>query len=504
MQKRMIAILLAACTIITCLVGCSSDNNENIQQPVTESTTIKQTDNSNFKLSYTQADSLDPFKATTQNNQVLASLVFESLFDIDENYEITPNIATGYAFTDSKTLRVDINPQLKFSDGSKISTEDVAYSIRAALKSEAYGSTLGCISSVEENGGSVIIRLNYENPYAVNLLTFPISSVNDDEDGFPIGSGRYKYQATDEGKTVLTANKENDFNPYITTIPLLNIASSDSIDNAVNIGNISYAFRDLSEDTSKRFACAKKAIDINNLIYIGINGKSGITSNAQIRHAISLAVDRSIIAESAYSGYATAAESMFNPNFKSIENVKLFSGESDLATAKQTVTQSGYSNDYLKLTILVNYNDNRLAAASLIKSQLEAAGFSVTIDQQNFGSYTDRIEHENFDLYIGEVKLGNDMSLYPFFDENGGTRYGIDNENNECDDFYRSFLSGDEELGKFILSFNEEMPFIPLVYKKGMICYSKALHGDMQGYYGNFFSNIDDWNFSIDAADNTD
>lgn len=501
MQKRIIAIILVICAVISCLSGCSSDNSDT-PQTVTETTSVKQTDNSNFKLSYTQADSLDPFKAETQNNQVLASLVFESLFDIDESYEISNNIASGYSFTDSRTLKIDINTQLKFSDGKNITAADAAYSVRAAIKSDAYGSALDCISSAEENGNSVIIRLKYENPYVLNLLTFPISSMNDDENGFPIGSGRYKYESTENGKTILVANKETGFDPYITTITLVNIASSDSIDNAVNIGNISYAFRDLSEDTSKRFSCAKKAVDINNMIYIGINGSSGITSNSQIRRAISLAVDRSIIAESAYSGYASAAESMFNPNFKSIENIKLFSAQSDTATAKQTVAQSGYSGDNLKLSILVNFNDNRMAAANLIKTQLETAGFTVTVDKQNFSNYTDRIENGNFDIYIGEVKLGNDMSLYPFFDEDGGTSYGIDNENNECDDLYKSFLSGEEELGKFILSFNEEMPFIPLVYKKGMICYSKALNGDMQGYYGNFFSNIEDWNFGIDGVNN--
>lgn len=501
MQKRIIAIILVICAVISCLSGCSSDNSDT-PQTVTETTSAKQTDNSNFKLSYTQADSLDPFKAETQNNQVLASLVFESLFDIDESYEISNNIASGYSFTDSRTLKIDINTQLKFSDGKNITAADAAYSVRAAIKSDAYGSALDCISSAEENGNSVIIRLKYENPYVLNLLTFPISSMNDDEKGFPIGSGRYKYESTENGKTILVANKETSFDPYITTITLVNIASSDSIDNAVNIGNISYTFRDLSEDTSKRFSCAKKAVDINNMIYIGINGSSGITSNSQIRRAISLAVDRSIIAESAYSGYASAAESMFNPNFKSIENIKLFSAQSDTATAKQTVAQSGYSGDNLKLSILVNFNDNRMAAANLIKTQLETAGFTVTVDKQNFSNYTDRIENGNFDIYIGEVKLGNDMSLYPFFDEDGGTSYGIDNENNECDDLYKSFLSGEEELGKFILSFNEEMPFIPLVYKKGMICYSKALNGDMQGYYGNFFSNIEDWNFGIDGGNN--
>ncbi len=496
MKKRIIALLSAVLILTSCFAGCTSGKNDDATENTAPVQTTKQRDDSSFKLSYTQADSLDPFKAKTQNNQVLASLVFESLFDLDEGYEPSPNIASGYEFTDSKTIKVEIKPDLKFSNGSAITSEDILYSTRAAIKSDAYGSSLGCISYAEASGDAIVFHLKYANPYAVNLLTYPISSTKDDDNGFPVGSGRYKYDIQND-KTVLTANLSSDFDPYITTIHLVNIAAADSIDNAVNIGNISYAFRDMSTDTSKRLSCAKKAVTMNNLVYIGINTYSGITSNAYIRRAVSLAVDRSTLVDSAYSGYASAASSTFNPAFKGIENVKLFAEEADIATAKQAITQSGYDSGKLKLSILVNNNENKLAAANLIKSQLELAGFTVTIDRQNYKNYTTKISRSEFDLYIGEVKLGDDMSLYPFFDaKNGGTRYGIDEKKLTCDDLYQKYLEGEEELGKFIIAFNEEMPFVPLLYKKGMICYSKALQGDMQGYYGNFFSNIDSWYFS--------
>ena len=496
MKKRIFALLLAISLIATCLVGCKSNSADSDIQSAAEQTTAKKTDDTNFKLSYTQADSLDPFKAVSQNNQVLASLVFESLFDIDDGYEVSNNIASGYSFTDSKTLKVDINANLIFSDASTIDTEDVAFSIRAAMKSEAYGSALSSIKSVEESGNSVYIYLNYENPYVVNLLTFPICSINDDENGFPIGNGRYKY-STKNGDTVLVANEHrSDFKPYFTTITLINIAAEDSIDNAVNIGNISFAFRDMSYDTSKRFSCNTKPVSMNNLIYLGVNSYSGITADPQIRKAISVAVDRSVIAESAYSGYATPAASTFNPNFKSVENIKLFSDTADSTTARQTILQSGYNDKDLNISILVNYNENRRAAANLIKTQLEAAGFHVTIDLENYGTYMDKIRYSNFDIYIGEIKLGNDMNLYPFLSDAGGAKYGINKDRIECDELYTSYLSGEEELGKFIISFNDEMPYIPLVYKKGMICYSKVLNGDIQSFEGNLFSNIDSWNFN--------
>ena len=497
MQKRIVALIIAVALLVTCISGCSS-NNENNEPNAALTTTAKKTDDRTFKLSYTQADSLDPFKAATQNNQILADLVFESLFDLTEGYEATTNIATGYAFTDSRTLRVDLNPQLKFSNGEKITAEDVLYSTKAAMKSDAYGNSLEPVSYAESSGNSVIFHLKYADPYAVNLLTYPIASTKDDEDGFPVGSGRYVYKNSDGG-VILRAVQSDEFDPYITTIHLVNIAAADSIDNAVNIGNISYAFRDLSADVSKRLSCAKKTVSMNNLIYLGINSYSGITSNANIRRAVSLAVDRTVLSESAYSGYAVPAQSPFNPDFKSIENIKLFEGKADTATAKQTVKQSGYSSDKLKLRLLVNLNENRVIAANLIKTQLESVGFSVTVEKVSYKEYISRIENSQFDLYIGEIKLGDDMNLYPFLNSSdGAARYGFDDKKLNSDDLYTKYLEGKEELGKFILAFNEEMPYIPLIYKKGMICYSKAMNGDMQGYYGNYFSNIDSWNFNTD------
>lgn len=494
MIKKLIALLLAFTVIESCFSGCVN-NSQNEPVTTVQTTTAKQTDDVSFKLSYTQGDSLDPFKATSQNNQVLASLVFESLFDLDEHYEPIPNIASGYEFTNSKTIKVDIKPTLKFSDGSVLDAEDVVYSLNAAKKNDAYASGLTGIKSCYADGNSVIISLSYANPFAVNLLTFPIASVNDDENGFPVGNGRYKYKS-DDNKTVLVVNENSDFDPYITTITLVNIAAADSIDNAVNIGNITFSFKDMSVNPTKRMSCAKKAIDMNNLVYIGVNSKRGVTSNVQIRKAISLAVDRKTLVESAYSGYAQEALSVFHPQFTGVGDTNLFSETADSTTAKQAVAQTGYDSKELTLTLIVDKNDNKVATANLVKTQLEAAGFKINVEQLSASAYQKRVKSSNFDLYIGEVKLADDMNLYPFLAKSGGVSYGIDLDHMGCDNTYIKYLNSSEELGKFLLAFYDDMPYIPLLYKKGLICYSKSMHGDMQGYYGNFFSNIDSWNFS--------
>lgn len=494
MTKRILAILLTVLLCTSLFTACSQETQDK-PQTTTQPATQFLTDDENFKLSYTQSDSLNPFKAKTQNNQVLASLVFESLFDLDENYIAQPNIATGYEYTSSKTLKVTIPSGLVFSDGSALTSEDVVYSFNAAADSPAYGSALACIRSAYADGDNTILfSLKHANGYAHNLLTFPIASTKNGKGGYPIGSGRYQYKSTSRGLT-LSANDMEEFKPHITTIHLINIAAADSIDNAVNIGNISYAFRDLSENSTKRMTAAKKQINLNNLVYIGFNNKSAAMSNAKVRKAVSLALDRSTIVKSAYSGYGTAATSVFNPAFELAKGTQLFTAAADAAAARQQITLSGVADKDLKITLLINKNVNRSAAGGLIKTQLEAVGFRVTVEEEKFSTYKTRVKNLDYDLYLGEIRLPADMCLNAFFTDSGAAHFGIAQGKESTSAIYQDYLNSKTELGKFILSFSEEMPFAPLLYRKGMICYSKSLKGDMQGYYGNFFTNIDDWYF---------
>lgn len=496
-MKKITAIILSLIIIITIFTACSAENTEpetTTAQIVNEDTLNITEDNSTFKLSYTQSDSLNPFDAKTQNNQILCQLVFESLFTLDENYKSALNIASSYNYSDPKTLNVTITNGIKFTNGDTITADDIERSFYNAKKSEYWENTLSGISSCNADSASTVnFKLEYANPYAHNLLTFPVTAKDGSQSGFPVGSGRYYYDY-ENNDVVLKANKDKaGFAPKITTIHLENITSLDSIDNAVNIGNISFAFRDLNKNSSKKISAGKKLVNMNNLVFIGINNKSGITANADIRKAISLAADREVLVKSAYGNFAQSASSVFNPLFE-LSETKLFEKQSDINAAKQAIAQSGISD--LSLNLLVN-NDNtdRLACAKLIKQQLENAGFYVNIVEAGFEEYTNYIENENFNLYIGEIKLTNDMNLNAFFTNAGTAKYGIDIDG-ETSNAYYNYLNGDAELGSFLLAFSNEMPYVPLVYRKGMVCFSKAMSGDVQSTVTDSFGNIENWYFA--------
>ncbi len=496
MTKKYIALILTAALLVTVFTSCSAT-------PQDETTTVQSNNNitaaipnddTTFKLSFTKSDSLNPFDAATQNNQIIDQLVFESLFELDDNYKSSLNIASSYEYTDKKTLKITLKSGITFSDGSTLNSDDVVHSFGKAKKSPYWGNALAGISSCHAESDTVIIfNLSAPNNYAHNLLTFPIISTSDDKNGFPVGSGRY-YFDNENSEVVLKARVTNDFSPHITTIHFENITSPDSIDNAVNIGNISFAYRDLSKGSSKKISANKKLVNLNNLVYLGVNNKSGIASNAYIRKAISLAVDRETLVKSSYGNFAQPATTVFNPQFE-LSNTHLFEKSADINAAKQAISQSGVSN--LAISLIVNGdNSDRLTCAKLIKQELDAVGFNVGLTITNtYEEYADLVTNEKFDLYIGETKISPDMSLNSFFDKDGNTHYGVDIDNSTASQSYYSYLNGDVELGTFLLDFSSEMPYIPLLYRKGMICFTKAMNGDMHGTYSDCFANIEDWYF---------
>ncbi len=497
MIKRYIALLLSAVLLAAALSGCSGGgNNPVIKKQKVETTVQSKVDTSSFRLSYSMADSLDPYETETLNNQVIQTLVYDSLFILDENYEAVPSIAESYTYKDPETLVVRLKTGLKFSDSTGIAGENIEYSFKMAKESPHWASTLSVFSSIEvESAYEVTFRLKSPNPEAHKLLTFAIARMKKNKQGFKIGSGRYKFTEADGSVALVKNEYYPNFNPKFAKINLVNITTNESIENAINIGNISYAYLDLAEGSKTKILSASKTVNLNNLVYIGIYCKNGITENRNIRRAINLAVNRDALVKSAYRGYATAAKSIFNPVTSLSKKTQIFETGADLNAAKQAVASSGYSKDRLKLTLLTDKSEGKRATANLVKQQLEAAGFTVNLRVLKSSEYKEYVRDGYYDIYIGETKLKGDMSLSSFFSSDGATHHGIDTDGKTAK-AYRAYLKGDKEIGSFILNFTQEMPFVPLLYRQGMICYTKSLQGDMQGYDGNYFSNIEDWYYN--------
>ena len=135
----------------------------------------------------------------------------------------------------------------------------------------------------------------------------------------------------------------------------------------------------------------------------------------------------------------------------------------------------------LSLKIVVNKDNGfKSAAAQSIKEMLEKLKISVTVSALSEKDYRSAVASGKYDMYIGEVKLTENMSLSPLLKSGGSVAYGINTSS---------------DVNTFIDAFNADMPFVPLCYRSGLAIYTRTLKYGNANHINDVYADIDSWDF---------
>ena len=535
MMRRVTA--LALCVVLVCSAAACGQNKDNTQTLSTTESESRAPDAqiryNDLRLPYARSDSLDPFEAKSAVNRQLATLLFDGLFTVGEDLEAKPLLAKEYT-TDGQVIRVSVNPDVRFHDGSVMTAADILYSFRLAKDSDAYKARLKNIESVSGDGlDSIVFILNVADPYAAACLDFPIvksgtgaedrkaaekalreaaEAAGEDyhkttDKQVPVGTGRYTLSYEEgESDPVLTAFNERykGFYPSMSTIHLVNVTDSSALFYSLEIGNISFAFDDLSGGKYTRVNANISEYTMNNLVYLGMNQDNGALAQPAVRRAIQAAIDREDILNVAFQGHAVITHTPVNPNW-----AVAAAYESEYArreeSAQQILEQAGFDkvNGYgvrnngsqiLSFTLLTTEgNGFKEMTARRIAEKLGTLKIKVTVQALPTEEYLNAVELGKFDLYVGEVNLSANMDLAVFFGGSGAAAHGI--WSNAAGDAYESFRWGEISFGAFMEAFEQDMPFVPLCFRNGIVASIKELQGTQNARYGDLFEDIEDWRF---------
>lgn len=503
MKNRIIALLLCfSCFISLCACGSTkkSDKNSNESEE-------SESKNVTISIAYNNTDSFNPYVAETSVNRNVATLIFDSLFYIDNEYNLQNNLASSYK-VDGTTCTVTIK-NTRFSDGSAVTGDDVVYSFNAAKKSSGrYKQQLKSITKVSSAANTLTFTCNKADPYMVNLLTFPIikkdSDKLTDKDNValpPIGCGRYTLSSD---KTTLIANKNwHGGKLNIDTIRLINAPDQESLSHAVEIGAIDIYYTDLSDGTILRMSGARQNINLNNLVYIGINHENSILQNINMRQAISAALDRTKICESAYFTNAVVATGIFNPAWEPTKSIQSIQTSANNEISIENLKKIGYNKkdngdyfenangDTITVRLLVNSeNQFRAELANMVVEQLKSVGIKVLVEKVSYKKYVSRLTQGDFDLYIGEVNILDNMDMTELLCAGGQAAYGITNEdpsNITTQKMIENFYNGTATVADIAAYAISEMPIVPICYRTGVLLCCEDVKTTAQGYYGNIY-----------------
>ena len=487
-MKKYISIILMFAVIAA--VFCSCDKSPEKTDGPQIVTNLGESSESSLSLAYSKADTLNPFTASMSANIQVLGLIYDGLYKLDKAYEPIPVIAKS-SIVSGTTINVTLG-DVWFSDGTVLTSGDVAYSFNKAKESPYYAERLRNILSVSISSSNMLVfTLGKSDPYVLACLTFPVVK-NGSEGDLPIGSGRYSVKTSGETTYLVVNNKKTGFNPAIKTITLVPVRDSSSVESSLEIGNTGFYYNDLSNGSYSRINAKTVGMGINNFVYLAFNSSNEVFSNPLIRQAVNLAINRSEITSTAFQGHARAAYSPFNPDWYKLASKDLVIPV-DIAKAKELVVQSGIDVTQKEVSFLVNKeNGFKLETAEFIKDYLTALGFKVVLKDYEPQYYSEAIELGSYDMYIGEIKLTANMDLSPLL---GGTQgFGI---NPECAGVirYNQLLGGGCELMDFVNTFNEDLPFIPLCYRNGAASYTNSMNADFNCCDNDVFYDIETWSF---------
>ncbi|MBQ7862340.1 MAG: hypothetical protein IJ349_09090 [Clostridia bacterium] len=503
MKKIIIAVLCITVVVTAIFVTGKFDIGSGTTEPTEETTQPFEEEARDVYLPYYKGKAINPFNSNSPTNLAIASLLYDSLFVMNEDWSSTGLIASEY-INDGKQVTVRLIDGAVFSNGASLTAYDVVYSFNLAKKSPAFKGRLSNFAGATAGADTVTFTLNKPDIFAQQSLTFPIVQNGTGNAALPIGSGRYVLRSIN-GKYVLSANPSSTRGESLFTsvIGLTPITSENDEIYRIQTGELSYYYNNMDTGAYTKLTAQTVAVPTNNLVYLGYNSSVSSLSDKAVITAIRYAIDKSTLADTVFDNFCTLTDIPFNPKWCAVQDIQLPSYEYNLIKAGNILDENGYnysptektfrydSDGHFEVKIIVNKDSAiKLACAKLIAVNLKNLGLKVTLSALSFKDYRQALAEGNYDLYIGEVKISPNMDLSCFFNKGGSASYGI--SSNTISNAYNDFKSGSIDIKTFISVFEEEKPFIPLCYRTGIAYYSNEVtyEGGVNEYepYKNIYS----------------
>lgn len=420
-MRRLTALLLALLVVLTAcgetaVVPTQSQQPEATPPPAQERV---------FALGYDPETTLHPITGNSQVNLDLAGLVYEGLYELNHNFAAVPVLAQSAQPDESGLVwTVSIKNGVLFSDGTPLTADHVAASLRLALGSELYGARLSAVTAIRAVEDGVVITLSAPNGALPALLDIPV--VLEQEEGAPLGTGRYRF-ATKGEELFLSVNANHgswaDL-PY-QTIPLRAISTADRRIAAFDSGDVTAVTTDFSSAYALGYSGSYETWDYptTNLLYVGFQTTKGACASAEVRRACSLAFDRESVVQSLLLGHGDPTSLPVHPNHDDFDTGAAGVLDYDIQGAEELLAQAGYTTNEedgllykgrtpLAVTLVVNRDSvAKQEVADYLARSLQGIGVAVTVQKLGWEEYIKALQRGSFDLYIGEVRLTGDFDI---------------------------------------------------------------------------------------------
>ncbi len=427
----------------------------------------------------------------------LTPLLYESLVSVDHSYHWKGELAESIQ-QDGLSYTITLK-EASFSDGSSLRASDVAASLATAMEEGSLWKER--LSILEDctvlSGDQLRITVTQQRQDFVNLLTFPITKQSGE---LFLGSGPYCL-SEESGNMELVQNphyngENNGENAGLESIVLNKLPNQDTLKDSLRIGKINCLFDDLSDGEAMNLSEDSQTVEIGHLLFLGVNGNRGMTQQAEVRRAISCAINRQVLVDRVYASKAAATTTPFHPAYYQIAGHQDEEMSADeihkLLEAAGLVknAQGFYATEEQSDFILLYNSENpyRPQTAELLRQQLAGIGLEIRLSGLPYQEYMTALEKGEYDLYLGELAIDESMDIRKLLYR--GADYGFGISDNSVSTVYEAFQQGSASAELFLSVYQQNMPAIPLLYCQGLIVYGSGVQVRFSPSPGQAFSGI--------------
>lgn len=490
----------------------SNMNNEQVTNEIIYYDTLK--------IGISSFDTVNPILTKNKEMININQLIYEPLVELDSEYKLNLVLAKEYAKTSATTYIVKINNDIKWSNNTEFSSEDVKYTIDL-LKStnNIYSENVKNILSVDViDNATLKITLKEEMYFFEYNLIFPIMSKNhyEGENFFnsnkqPIGTGMYKISNITNEEIILEKNEnyrnQDKINKNINKISITIFKEMGELYNSFKMGNI-----DLINTSSLNYqeyigiiGYYAKEYKGRECDFLSFNCDDYLVGEKTVRQAINYAIDKDNIVSKQYNNKYYISNFVLDYG-SYIFNQKSLSLGYNPEKSKEILENNGwvYTNNkwkkngsYLELTISVNSsNSQRVQVAEIIKTQLENIGIKVYIKQLSDSQYKYALENKNYQILLTGVYNGLSPDLTYFYGVNNLANYKNETVLNVMKEVKNITEQNvlEEKHKELVNIVKDECPYISLYRNKNTLIINQNLIGNFEPTNYGIFKNFESWN----------
>ena len=425
-RKALLSLLLVLVMLLTACGG-KTEADQQDSSPAQSSF-----DPNTLTVAYrTEAANLDPHNNQSLTAFSLEMVIYDRLVEKDAEGNIVPSVAESWEVLDELTIRFHLRDDVYFSNGEKLTAEDVKYTIERA---ETLPNSSSFMSAFDGAGTTVVdettIDLKLHRPFApvYNYLASArgsivcksaMESIGSDAYGRePVGSGPLVFSSWTPGDKIEMVRNDNYWGTKTAYEKFVARFISEAASREIELetGGIDVAMHIASGDI------ARLEENPNTTVYNGrgysqtmitINQNSAeCLKDIRVREALYKALDIVGIVNAAYENTAEPAYSIFPAAIAGY--VQVGQDEYDPDAAKALLDEAGF--DYSQTFELMTTDDaTMISICEAAKNMWSAIGVNVNIATYDQATMGEKVGSGEYQLQISASAASSgdpDHALY--------------------------------------------------------------------------------------------